>query len=259
MKEIIEQFAALFVFFVIFTPLERFFALREEQKIFREGWRTDIIHFLLNRFLIDGGSLVVIGILAVFFHWIINPGFQARVASQPFLLQFLEAILIVDISAYFYHRLSHTCPLLWKFHAIHHSSAQMDWLASVRVHPLDQIFPRVVMFVPLYALGFTKETFGAYLFFAVPVAFFIHSNVRLRFGFLRWIIVTPEYHHWHHSNDPEARNKNFSGQLPFLDWLFGTLYLPKNKRPESYGISEPMPKGYLAQLKFPFTNQFGGK
>lgn len=243
MNEIIGQFAALFIFFVIFTPLERLFALRREQKIFREGWLTDAIHFLLNRFLIDGGSLVVIVILAIFWRWIINPEFQAQVAAQPFLLQFLEAVLIVDVFSYFYHRLSHASPLLWKFHAIHHSSAQMDWLASARLHPLDQIFSRVFSFVPLYALGFTKETFGAYLFFAVFVAVFNHSNVRLRFGFLRWIIVTPEYHHWHHSNDAEAQNKNFSGQLPLLDWLFGTLYLPKNKAPQSYGISAPVPKG----------------
>lgn len=252
MKQIIGQFAALFIFFLIFTPLERLFALRRKQKIFREGWLTDVIHFLVNRFLIDGRSLVVIVILAIFWRWIINSEFQAQVASQPFLLQFLEAVLIVDVCGYFYHRLSHTSPLLWKFHAVHHSSARMDWLAAARVHPLDQIFSRAFSFVPLYALGFTKETFGAYLFFAVFTALFNHSNVRLRFGFLRRIIVTPEYHHWHHSNDAQARNKNFSGQLPLLDWLFGTLYLPKTKVPQSYGINEPTPKGYAAQLMFPF-------
>jgi len=252
MKEIIGQFVALFVFFVIFTPLEHFFALRREQKIFREGWLTDVVHFLLNRFLIDGGSFLVIAVLAVFWRWIISPEFQARVAAQAFLLQFLEAVLIVDLLGYFYHRWSHKSPLLWKFHAVHHSSEKMDWLASARVHPLDQISQRAVTFVPLYALGFTKETFGAYLILAIFVAVFNHSNVRLKFKFLRWLIVTPEYHHWHHSNDPEARDKNFSGQLPLLDLLFGTFYLPKNKMPQTYGIDEPMPKGYAAQMMFPF-------
>jgi sterol desaturase/sphingolipid hydroxylase (fatty acid hydroxylase superfamily) len=253
MREIFGQFLALFIFFLVFTPLERFFALRKDQKIFREGWRTDVVHFLLNRFLIDAGSLIVIVALAISWRFAISPDFQARVAAQAFWLQFIEAVLVVDVCGYFYHRLSHSSPFLWKFHAVHHSSARMDWLASARVHPLDQIFSRAAAFVPLYALGFTRETFGAYLIFAVIIAVFNHSNVRLRFGFLRWIIVTPEYHHWHHSNDPEARNKNFSGQLPVLDLIFGTLYLPKNKRPETYGISEPMPEGYLAQLKFPFT------
>jgi|SRR5687767_1917918 len=128
----------------------------------------------------------------------------------------------------------------------------MDWLAAARVHPLDQIFSWAFSFVLLYVLGFTKETFGAYLFFAVFIAVFNHSNVRLRFGFLPWIIVTPEYHHWHHSNHIKARNKNFSGQLPLLDWLFGTLYLPKDKMPQSYGINTPVPKGYAVELMFPF-------
>lgn len=252
MQEIYKQLFVLFLFFVIFTPLERFFALRREQKVFREGWRTDVIHFLLNRFLIDGGSFVVVVILMIFWHWAISPNFQAKVAAQPFLLQFIEAVLIVDLIGYFYHRLSHTSPTLWRFHAVHHSSAQMDWLAAARLHPLDQIFSRALMFVPLYALGFTKETFGAYLVFGAFQAIFIHSNIRFRFGILRWIIATPEYHQWHHSSDEEAKNKNFAGQFPILDFVFGTLYLPKNKMPQTYGISELMPKGYTAQLMFPF-------
>lgn len=259
MQEIYKQIFILFLFFVIFTPLERYFALRREQKIFREGWRTDVLHFLLNRFLIDGGTLVLIVLLMVFWHFVISADFQARVAAQPFPLQFIEAVLIVDLIGYFYHRRSHASPFLWKIHAVHHSSAQMDWLASARLHPLDQIFHRAITFVPLYALGFTRETFGAYLVFGAFQAIFIHSNLRLRFGFLRWLIATPEYHHWHHSNDAEAENKNFAGQLPLLDLLFGTIYLPKNKRPQTYGISEPMPKGYLAQLKFPFKNLSGRK
>lgn len=252
MKQFIGQFIALFILFVIFTPLERFFTLRQEQKVFREGWRTDVIHFLLNRFLIDVGSFVMIVALAVSWRWVINTEFQAAVASQPFWLQFLEAVLIVDILGYIYHRLAHRLPFLWQFHAVHHSSAQLDWLAAARVHPLDQILSRAFMFVPLYMFGFTRETFGAYLILSIFHAIFLHANVNLRFGFLRWIIATPEFHHWHHSNDPEARNKNFSGQLPILDLILGTIYLPKNKMPQTYGISEPMPKGYTAQLSFPF-------
>lgn len=254
MKFIIGQFAALFIFFVIFTPLERAFALHKEQKIFREGWRTDVVHFLLNRFLTDAGTFVVIVLLAVFWHWIVNPEFQARVAAQPFIIQFLQAVLIGDLCGYFYHRLAHSSPTLWRFHAVHHSSAQMDWLAAARSHPVDQILAHAFPFVPLYALGFTKETFGSYLILMVFIAVLNHANVRFRFPFLRLLIVTPEYHHWHHSDDAQARNKNFSGQLPLLDWIFGTFYLPKNKTPQTYGISEPMPQGYLAQMKFPFVN-----
>ncbi len=253
MRVIFGQIIALFVLFVIFAPLERIFALHKEQKIFRKGWRTDILHFLFNRFLVDIGSFIVVVILAVFFRSFINTDFQNAVAAQPFLLQFVEAFLIVNICGYFSHRLSHTVPFLWKFHAVHHSSENLDWLASARLHPLDQIFSRIVMFVPLYILGFTKEVFGAYIFFALVHAIFIHSNVRFRLNFLRYIITTPVYHRWHHSNDPQARNKNFAGELPVLDYIFGTMYLPKEKMPQTYGISEPIPQSYAAQLKFPFS------
>ena len=57
----------------------------------------------------------------------------------------------------------------------------------------------------------------------------IHSNVRLNFGPLRWLLASPEFHHWHHSNYREARNKNFAGQVPVLDYLFGTLHLPPGR------------------------------
>ncbi|MEP6902834.1 MAG: sterol desaturase family protein [Actinomycetota bacterium] len=254
MKEIFGQFVALFIFFVIFTPLERIFSLRQEQRVFRAGWRTDVIHFLLNRFFIDVFGFIAIIILAIIFRWLINTNLQTVIASQTLWMQFIEAVLIANLCGYWAHRLLHTVPFLWKMHAVHHSSTELDWLASARLHPLDQIFSQALIFVPLYALGFTKEVFGAYLMLSVVHAIFNHSNVRFEFGFLRRIITTPLYHHWHHSNDREAKNKNFAGQFPLLDWLFGTHYLPKNKMPQTYGISEPMPKGYLAQLKFPFKN-----
>ena len=252
METIIGQFFGLFLFFAIFTPLERYFALRKEQKIFREGWLTDVIYLLFNRFLVDGGSFVVIVVLAIFWRWAINPDFQARVAAQPFLLQFFEALFLLEVLGYFYHRLSHASPLLWKFHSVHHSSTQMDWLASARGHALDQIFARAFFFVPFYALGFSEKILGGFVIILAINGIYLHSNMRFRFKFLRWLIVTPEHHHWHHSNDLEARNKNFAAIFPLMDWIFGTLYLPKNKMPNTYGISEEMPKGFWKQLKYPF-------
>ncbi len=253
MKIFVGQIVALFVLFVIFTPIERIFALHKEKKIFRKGFRTDVFHFLFNRFLTDIGTFIAVVIIAVSLSWFVSKDFQALLASQPFWLQFLEAVLIVNICGYFAHRLAHTVPFLWKFHSVHHSSEELDWLAAARLHPIDQIVSRSIAIVPLYILGFTKEVFGAYIVLALFHAIFIHSNVRFKFRFLRGIIATPEYHHWHHSNHEEALNKNFAGQLPILDILFGTFYHPKEKVPKTYGINEPMPKGYLAQLKHPFV------
>ncbi|PWT89421.1 MAG: sterol desaturase family protein [Blastocatellia bacterium] len=239
---------------LIFIPLERLFALRKSQAIFRRGWFTDVLHFLFTRSLADVFTFVFVGSLILLFHWIVNADFQSAVASQNRGLQFLEAVTVANVGGYFGHRLSHEVPFLWRFHSIHHSISEMDWLAAARVHPLDQIVTKALTLVPLYVLGFSKATFGAYIGLATVHAVFIHANVRFKFGPLRWLIGSPEFHHWHHSADPEAYNKNYAGELPLLDLIFGTYYLPRNRMPAKYGVSEPVPLGYLGQMLHPFRS-----
>lgn len=244
----------LIVASLIFIPLERLFALHKNQRIFRRGWRTDVLHFLFTRTLAEAATFVIVGAVIVLVHWTASPALQAAVASQNGALQFLEAALIANLGAYFGHRLSHEIPFLWRFHSVHHSSSEMDWLAAARVHPLDQVVTRALTIVPLYFLGFSKATFGAYIGLAALHGVLIHANVRFRFGPFRWVIGSPQFHHWHHSADHEAHNKNFAGELPLLDLLFGTYYLPAGRMPERYGVSEPVPSGYLGQMFYPFRS-----
>ncbi len=236
----------------IFIPLERLFPLHKEQRVFRKGWLTDVTHFLVTRTLADVSAFIIIGSLIVLVHWFISPTFQSSVAAQPRVLQFVEAIFIANVGGYVGHRLSHEIPFLWKFHSVHHSISEMDWLAAARVHPLDQIVTKALIIIPLYALGFSKATFGIYLGIAIFQAVLIHANVKFNFGPLRWVITTPQFHHWHHSNEPQAWNKNYAGELPLLDLIFGTFYLPKDRMPATYGLQEQAPSGYLRQLLFPF-------
>ncbi len=85
-------------------------------------------------------------------------------------------------------------------------------------------------------------------------AIFVHANVRLRFGPMRWLIATPEFHHWHHAANPAAYNSNFAGEFPWIDLVFGTVYMPTEKMPVAYGTDEPAPSIYLAQLAWPLRN-----
>ena len=243
---------ALIVGALIFIPLERLFALHKEQKVLRRGWLTDVLHFLFTRTIANVCTFVLVGSVILLIYWLISPAFQAAVAAQARGLQLLEAILIANIGGYIGHRLSHEVPFLWRFHSVHHSISEMDWLAAARVHPLDQIVTKALTIVPLYVMGFSKATFGAYIGLATVHAVFIHANIRVKFGPLRWLIGSPEFHHWHHSNDPEAHNKNYAGELPVLDLLCGTFYLPKDRMPERYGVSEPVPAGYIGQMLYPF-------
>ena len=245
----------LIVAALIFIPLERLFALHPEQRILRRGWRTDLVHFLFTRILAEICAFAFVGILILLVHALVSPAFQAAVAAQSRIVQFLEAVLIANVGGYVGHRLEHEVPFLWRFHSLHHSIAEMDWLAAARLHPLDQIVSKGLTIIPLYLMGFSKATFGAYIGLSTFHAVLIHANVRFKFGPLRWLITTPQFHHWHHSAEPEAYNKNFAGELPLLDILFGTFHLPKNRMPERYGVSEAVPTGYFGQMLYPFRRR----
>lgn len=239
------------VLVAIFVPMEKLFALHP-RRVFRKGWATDLVHFFVTNTLILVGFLVAAAIFTTVLRVALGDGLARYVHAQPQGVQVVEAVLLAELLLYWAHRTSHHLRLLWRFHAVHHSITEMDWLAAVRQHPLDAVFHRVFVAIPLFLLGFTRLTVGVVVVFATFVALFIHSNVRFRFGPLRWIIATPEFHHWHHANEPEALNKNFAGALPLLDVVFGTAYLPKDRIPAAYGTDEPVPTRYLAQLTFPF-------
>ncbi len=129
----------------------------------------------------------------------------------------------------------------------------MDWLAGSRTHFVDIFVTRCAAFIPLYVLGFSPLVFNIYILFMAIHAVLIHSNTRINFGFLKYIFATPQYHHWHHCEDPKYYGKNFSTIFTFIDRLFGTYYLPKDVWPEGTGVHEgSYPKGYLKQMAHPF-------
>ncbi len=251
--EIITSGASSFILVcLVFFPLERLLPLRSEQRIFRRRWQTDLIHVFATGFLIRVATIFLISLAVFYLQSFVPASFRVAIAAQPVWLAFVEVLVIADLGFYLVHRAFHAIPCLWRFHAIHHSIEEMDFLAAHRVHPIDQILTRGATLIPAFLLGFALEAillFGAvYQWQAV----LIHSNVRIKFGPLRWIVASPAFHHWHHANCPAAIDKNFAGQLPVIDFLFGTIYLPRGEAPQKYGIDEPVPASYLSQLTYPF-------
>ena len=246
----------IFVLALVFVPLEVLWARRPEQGVFRPGWLTDLLHFAVSHLLVQLTVLLTLVPAAVFFRWAVDARVQAAIAAQPFLLQFVEIVLVADLAEYAIHRLFHAVPWLWKFHAVHHSSRALDWLAGSRIHLVDAVITRAVAFVPLYVLGFAPGPVYAYLVFVAFHAVFVHANVRFTFGRLARFIGTPRFHHWHHSAQPEAVDKNFAIHLPIIDRLFGTYYMPEGQWPAAYGIAgDPVPDAYGRQLVYPFTRR----
>jgi len=242
----------LLVLALVFIPLERLFALHRAQRVFRRGWRTDLAHFFVNHLLVQVTVLLTMAPAMLLLGGLVSPHFQAAVAAQPGWLQLAEAIVLADLFQYGAHRAMHRVPWLWRFHAVHHSSTEMDWLAGSRLHLVDVAFTRAVTFLPLYGMGFAEGPLTAYLVFVSFQAVAIHSNLRLRSRALRALLVTPEFHHWHHAAEPEAVDRNFAVHVPWLDRLFGTHHLP-DRWPRRYGIEGgPVPDGWLAQVLGPF-------
>jgi len=244
---------SIFFLAVIFIPVERLF-WRVRQRIFRGGWRTDVTHFAVSHLMVQVTVLATMLPATLFFHWAVADTLQASVAAQPIWLQVIEAMFVADLFAYVAHRMFHEIPFLWRFHAIHHSSELMDWLASSRLHVVDIVVTRAFGFIPLYVLGFSPLAIAGYLTWASFQGILNHANVRFGFGWFRYLLVTPQFHHWHHS--ARTYNRNFAAHLPVIDWIFGTYHLPANEWPEEYGIvGNPVPNGYLKQLFYPVVRE----
>jgi lathosterol oxidase len=241
----------LFLLAAVFVPIELLFGRLREQPVFRSEWRTDLWHFGVSHLLVQLTVFLTMAPAAVLFRWAVAPELQAAVAGQPVVLQFVEVLVVADLAQYAVHRLFHQVPVLWRFHAIHHSSRQMDWLAGSRLHLMDIVVTRGLSFVPLYVLGFAPGAVFAYVLFVSFQAVLIHANVSWRFGPLRFVLATPQYHHWHHAVEPV--DVNFAVHLPVIDRIFGTQYLPRDRWPSAYGLAgAPVPGGYWSQLAHPF-------
>ena len=248
----------LLLLILIFLPLERLFPLHK-QAIFRRDFLTDLGYFflsgLLPKLLLSVPILLVVSIL----HGLLPSWLHSQVANLPIALRFILAMIVAELGTYWAHRWMHEIPFLWRFHAIHHSPEQIDWLVNTRVHPLDLAFTRLCGFILMVLCGLAQPMAGSADWVAPLVVvlgtiwgFFIHSNLRWRFGWLEWFISTPAFHHWHHTKDsPEVINKNYSAMFPWIDRLFGTYYLPEQQWPKHYGINETIPHNIWIQLFSP--------
>ena len=254
--EILRLVAWLLLLLAIFIPLERLWAVHPQRIFRREVW-LDLGYYFLNSLLLTTLLVVPIAVLARLLHALVPGPLLALAGGLAFAPRVALAMLVGEFGAYWAHRWMHEVPFLWRFHAVHHNAEQIDWLVGTRAHPLDLVFTRVSAFIPMYVLGLAKpvENTADPVWVAIVIigtiwGFFIHANARLRFGPLEWLVTTPAFHHWHHTNDAR-RDNNYSSLLPVMDWLFGTFYLPSRQWPPCYGIDNPLPDGLGEQLVYP--------
>jgi len=208
--------------------------------------RTDLIYWFFTPLVTRSVTRIALGIVFLLvarseglsfedFRRLVSTR-QTWASSLPLIVQIPLLLLVGDLLAYWSHRLFHGT-WLWPFHAVHRSSTSVDWLSSVRLHPINDVVTRLLQVVPLYWMGFSGTAVAAFVPFLTLYALVLHANVPWTYGPLRYVIASPAFHRWHHTTESEGLDKNFAGMFPFIDLVFGTFYMPVGRQPERFGIT----------------------
>jgi len=243
--------AWLLLLTAVFVPLERLCGAQPAESR-RRNWPHDLAYYFISSLV----PVVLLGVpaalLAAAGRHLMPAGVVQAVQSLPPAVRLGLAFLIGETGYYWGHRLSHASPWLWRFHALHHSSEHLHFLANTRTHPVDMVFTRLCGLAPLYLLGVAGPGIAGsgapalLLILGTAWGFFIHADLRWRLGPLEWLVSTPAFHHWHHSRHDHIGH-NFASTLPVLDRVFGTHYLPRHW-PAEYGTDTPQARTLAGQL-----------
>ncbi len=239
---------------LVFVPLERWFGAQHAPRPRRELVHN-LVYYVISSLMPVVVLSVVAAMLAVAAQHVVPDALISALQALPAWARLALAFVVGEIGFYWEHRLSHEVPWLWRFHALHHSTEQMGFLANTRTHPVDMVVTRLFGLVPLYLLGLASPTVAGsgapalLLVVGTLWGFFIHANLRWRLGPLEWLVATPAFHHWHHIRNDHI-DRNYASTLPVLDRVFGSHYLPDHW-PAEYGTDTPQAATLGGQLLDP--------
>lgn len=233
---------------IILIACERLWPYVKKQKVLREGFITDLLFYTALQSYVLG--LIIAALISVIDEHTPMERWSS-IRSMPLLLQVAIFFVVHDFYIYWFHRWQHANPILWRLHEAHHSTMDVDWLSGSRSHSLEIIINQSIEFAPIVLLAAPEVAVMKGAIDAVW-GMYIHSNIDVRSGWLQYVVNGPEMHRWHHANQAEAHNKNFATKLAAWDWLFGTAYLPAQRKPTSYGLMEDYPTNYFKQHAYAF-------
>lgn len=257
-SSVIKGTIYLSIVFVIFTLAERIFGIVRQKKPL-QSTLLDLAYAYISLLYPPFLNFIISAVFGFMYLHFAGPQHQ-NISPVRFACEYLAVLFVRDCLIYARHRIFHTRPV-WAFHSVHHSSEEVNWLSAVRFHPAENMIEsaaEIILFILAGAWGVDAAVLSVV---ALTIGFynlFIHSNLPWTFGPLRYVIVSPVFHRWHHSDTPEARDKNFAAIFSCIDLLFGTFYMPKGLVPETTGLSPEekpaYPKTLIGQLLHPFRN-----
>jgi sterol desaturase/sphingolipid hydroxylase (fatty acid hydroxylase superfamily) len=197
--------------------------------------------------------LALLGVFALAGWAQAHPQFNWWPHHWPLAAQIIVMVLAVDFMRYWLHRASHHYTALWRLHEVHHSPDILYVLNVARFHPLEKVLHFSLDAVPFLLLGVAPEVFAGYFLLYSVNGLFQHSNIRLQYGVLNYLVGSAQTHRWHHARDPKTAHCNFGSTTIIWDLVFGTWYLPKHVAVGDIGITNrSYPKGFFAQMLTPF-------
>jgi sterol desaturase/sphingolipid hydroxylase (fatty acid hydroxylase superfamily) len=243
--------------------LERLFPWRREQEVIRPGFVQDLFWLVFNSQYVSW-MLALLAVHTVawfnsaFVHFGIPTPDSLRVAEAwPTWVQFVVFFIVRDFLEWNIHRWLNLVPWLWRFHQLHHTSEQLDWVATFRSHWGEIVIYQTLIYLPLVVLGVSHGVVFAILVFTLLIQELSHANVGWDWGPLRYVLNSPRFHAWHHAVELHGRGgQNFGVTLAVWDWLFRTAYWPgRSQSPASYGFEGmgEFPSSVWRRLWHPFV------
>lgn len=228
--------------------------LLERRLPYRREWRrndgqigADLGHTILNKGLVQ---ITIIQLMSLEFFASRGSG---ATGALPLWMQVVIGLVVVEFGLYWAHRLSHEWPLLWRFHAVHHSVKRLWIVNTGRFHFIDSNLSVLASIPFLLATGISMDAIVWVSAITAYIGILTHCNVAMRCGWLNYVFNTPNLHRWHHSTKLAEGNMNYGQNLLLWDQLFGTwLYKPDSEL-DVIGIHDRMPRKLFAQLLMPFT------
>lgn len=249
---------SLFVWF-----LEMAFPWRKEQSIFRKDFWLDGFYMFFNFFIF---SIAISGFYKLLQVAFLDIGITNKTlaifdpSDWPMWIQLLIFFVVLDFVQWFTHTLLHKYPVLWRFHKVHHSVKEMGFAAHLRYHWMENIlYKPLKTFGVMILFGFEPEQAYIVHFLAITIGHFNHSNIKITWGPLKYIINNPVMHLYHHAYDlPEGKyGVNFGISLSLWDYIFNTNYIPEDSGTIQLGFpgDEKFPKDFIGQNTYGFSEK----
>ena len=237
--------------------LELLWPWRRDQKHWRKGIGQDLFFLAFNGHFFGIAAAHVIawfsGVVSVDAAGALQ--FKGVVGAWPWAAQFAVCLVTIDLVEWCVHVLLHRVHWLWRFHKLHHSIEELDWIGNFRFHFGEIVVYRAITFLPLVFLGADWTVLLATGVFTMTISNLNHANVNISWGPLRYVLNSPRMHVWHHDLVKHGRfGQNYGIVFSAWDWLFGTAYWPDDQEnPKKLGFKgmATYPRSVIGRLAYP--------